>query len=92
MYGVRILKLNKGYKISNIDGVYIVCDQSGKAFDNIAVSQIGAFLWGLLEKNQVSKNDMLQSILEKFEISTVLALSEIDKFVRTMKENGIIEE
>ncbi len=92
MFGVRILKLNKGYKILNIEGNNVICNNNGIALNNILLSEIGVFLWGLLEKNQVSKNDMLQSILENFEISTVLALSEIDKFVRTMKENGIIEE
>ena len=34
----------------------------------------------------------LDALLENFEISTVLALGDIDVFLRTMKENGIIEE
>ena len=34
---------------------------------------------------------MLNALIENFDISTVLALGDIDVFVRTMKENEIIE-
>lgn len=92
MSGVRVLKLNKGYKILEIDGNKTVCDANNLPIGNLSVSDIGAFLWNLLQNSEISKNDMLHSLLESFQISTVLALSEIDKFVRTMKDNGIIEE
>ena len=46
----------------------------------------------MLEKGNPTKKDMLNALLDNFEISTVLALGDIDVFLRTMKENGIIEE
>ena len=33
-----------------------------------------------------------EKVLDNFEISTVLALGDIDVFLRTMKENGVIED
>ena len=50
-----------------------------------------SFLWNLLSENDVTKAEMLEGLLNNFNISTVLALGDIDIFIRTMKENGIIE-
>ena len=65
--------------------------KTGSNEPQIVLSKIGFFLWDMFQKGEVTNNDMLNSLLDNFEISTVLALSEIDKFVRIMKENGIIE-
>ena len=50
------------------------------------------FLWHMLENGNPTKKDMLNALLDNFEISTVLALGDIDVFLRTMKENGVIED
>lgn len=64
-----------------------------KNFNNVIVlSETAAFLWELLSERNVTKQEMLECLLERFDISTVLALGNIDVFVRTMKENEIIEE
>ena len=46
----------------------------------------------MLKNGDVSKPQMLDALLDNFDISTVLALSDIDVFIRTMRENGLIEE
>ncbi len=46
----------------------------------------------MLENGNPTKSEMLNALLDNFEISTVLALGDIDVFLRTMRENGIIEE
>ena len=45
----------------------------------------------MLSEKDVTKAEMLDGLLKNFNISTVLALGDIDIFIRTMKENGIIE-
>ena len=54
-------------------------------------TKITRFLWNLLLEKDLTKTEMLNALIENFDISTVLALGDIDVFVRTMKENGIIE-
>ena len=86
------MKIREGYKILNIGGNNVLCDLNDKPLENeIVISKIGLFLWDMFKNGEVTNNDMLNCLLQNFEISTVLALSEIDKFVRIMKENGIIE-
>ena len=56
------------------------------------LTDTAAFLWKMLENGNPTKKEMLNALLLNFDISTVLALSDIDIFLRTMRENGILEE
>ena len=49
-------------------------------------------LWNLLQNENVTKEQMLNGLLENFDISIVLALSDIDVFIRTLTEHGILDE
>lgn len=57
----------------------------------ITLNEIGLFLWENIKEKDLSSSELLNLLLEKFEISTVLALGEIDSFIKTMKEYGILE-
>ena len=67
-------------------------DGSDALENTIVLTETAMFLWHMLENGNPTKKDMLNALLDNFEISTVLALGDIDVFLRTMKENGIIEE
>ncbi len=88
------MKIKKGYEIENRFGVnVVVCkDNNLPRLDNsIVLTDTAVFLWNLLKKNDLTKTEMLNAVIENFDVSTVFALGDIDVFVRTMKENGIIE-
>ncbi len=88
------MKIKEGFELVNHSGQNIIVSK-GKAVDApynaIALTDTAVFLWNLLKEKDVTKTDMLNALIENFDISTVLALGDIDVFVRTMKENGIIE-
>lgn len=83
------MKIKSGYSIIQSDGQNVVQGPNIKAV--ITLDEISLFLWNELKDKEFSKNELLDLLLQKFEISTVLALGEIDRFVRVLKENGIIE-
>ena len=88
------MKIKNGFELVNRDGQNVVVAKkgSGATTDNyIVLTDTASFLWRLLSENDVSKAQMLDALLDNFNISTVLALGDIDIFIRTMKENGIIE-
>ena len=58
----------------------------------IVLNETMVFLWNFIQEKQPSKTEMLHALLDHFNISTVLALGTLDTFLKTMKENGIIEE
>ena len=89
------MRIKDGYKVVNMQGQNTVVyekDGSDKLENTIVLTETAMFLWHMLENGNPTKKDMLNALLDNFEISTVLALGDIDVFLRTMKENGVIED
>ncbi|MBO5019268.1 MAG: PqqD family protein [Clostridia bacterium] len=88
------MRIKSGYELKKREDRYIVTYNgtvSGELDNSIVLADTAVFLWNLLKEKDVTKTEMLNALIENFDISTVLALGNIDVFVRTMKENGIIE-
>ena len=86
------MRIKEEYSLENCEGQYTVVAKSGELENTIVLSGTSLFLWKLLKSRDVSKTEMLNALLDNFDISTVLALGDIDVFLRTMKENGITED
>lgn len=89
------MKIKKGFSLKTKNGqTVIMCDKSvNKDFNStIFLSSTSVFLWNLLQNGTPTKEQMLRGLLDNFDISTVLALNNIDVFIKTLKENGILEE
>ncbi len=89
------MKIKHGFSLKKENGeTIVVCDKNiHRNFNSIILlSDTSAYLWELLQNENATKEQMLNGLLKKFDISTVLALSDIDVFIKTLKENGILEE
>ncbi len=89
------MKIKQGFSLKKENGqTAVVCDKNiNRDFNStILLTETSVFLWELLEKQNATKEQMLNGLLEKFDISTVLALNDIDVFIKILKENGILEE
>ena len=86
------MRIKDGFSLKNFEGQYTVVSDNGELENTIVLTDTALFLWNLLKTREVSKTDMLNALLSNFDISTVLALGDIDVFLRTMKENGITED
>lgn len=89
------MRIKDGYSVVNLQGQNTVvanAANSAELQNTIVLTDTSLFLWNMLKNGDVSKSQMLDALLDNFDISTVLALSDIDIFIRTMRENGIIEE
>lgn len=89
------MKIKKGFSLVKHNGQnVIVCDKNiiKDYTSNIVLNETSSFLWHLIEKDEnITKENMLNMLLQKYDISTVLALNDIDVFARTLKEHGILE-
>ncbi|MEE1006623.1 MAG: PqqD family peptide modification chaperone [Acutalibacteraceae bacterium] len=86
------MRIKDGFSLKNFEGQYTVVSDNGELENTIVLTDTVLFLWNLLKEKNASKTEMLNALLSNFDISTVLALGNIDVFLRTMKENGIIED
>lgn len=89
------MKIKQGFSLKTENGqTVIICDKNiNKDFNStILLTETSAYLWKLLQNQNATKEQMLHGLLDNFDISTVLALNDIDIFIKILKENGILEE
>lgn len=89
------MKLNSDYILKKVgDETVIVSTNPQKPLNNnITLSKSAVFLWNTVKENpNISKEVLLESLLNEFDISTVLGLSNIDIFLKILKQNGILDE
>lgn len=89
------MKIKQGFSLKKEDGQnVIICDKSIHPDFNstIFLTDTAVYIWETVQSGNASKEQILHGLLDKFDISTVLALNDIDIFIRTLKENGILEE
>ena len=86
------MRIKEGFSLKNFEGQYTVVSDNGELENTIVLTDTALFLWNMLKEKDASKTEMLNALLSNFDISTVLALGDIDVFLRTMKENGITED
>ena len=85
------MKIKNGYTLIENNEEFFVKSPTGNIIPSIHLSKISSFLWKEATKSNISSSDMLNLLLKEFEISTVLALGEIDTFIKILKENEILE-
>ena len=85
------MKINSKFQVKTVNGhtVIINCDDN-TTVGTVNFNEIKTFLWDITKENNLTKQAMLDATLKKFDISTVLALGEIDGFIKKLKELGII--
>lgn len=89
------MKIKESFVLIRRDGQnFIECtDKNNTLFNtSLSLNTSAAFLFRQLKKKPQSKEELLKALLDMFEISTVLALNDIDMFIKILKKNGILEE
>ena len=85
------MKLKNGYTLIEYEDYFKVLSPDGTQIRDFNLSKYGAFLWNCVNECDLSNTELLNKLLDAFQISTVLALGEIDTFIKKCKENGILE-
>ena len=85
------MKLKPDYTLKKIDDCFSVTAPNSESIKPFNLSKYQVFLWNSLKNEDLTSSELLNRLLNEFEISTVLALGEIDTFIKKCKENGILE-
>lgn len=89
------MRIKPHFSLKTENGQNVIVCKEGHlhGFNNtITLSETAAFLWRQLEQGDKSGDQLLNLMLEEYDISTVLALNDIDIFLKTLRQNGILEE
>ena len=88
------MKIKPDFLLKNDKGKHIIVatGENARSFSSsIVLQKTAVYMWQLLSEKEMSKEALVNALLAEFDISTVLALNDVDSFFKTLKENGILE-
>ena len=87
------MKIKEGYRLKTISGRHTIVAEKSKAkeFNSVIVlNEVAVYLWNLMRED-ISRDEMVNRLISELNLSKLLALSNVEIFVKTLKENDIIE-
>ena len=88
------MKIKSGFAKRNIAGSEIVVpvgENASKFNGMITLNETGSFFWDSLSQ-ETTKEEVVEKVLEIYEVGREKAEADFDKFTAMLKENGLLEE
>jgi len=88
------MKIKEGFILRNIVDEWIVMPKGTniKAFEGaVVLNEVSAHIWRQLER-PLSHPDLLQSILDEFDVTEGAACTDLDEFLNRLRENDMLIE
>ena len=88
------MQIKKGFAKREIAGSYIVVPVGSKAADfngMITLNESGSFFWDCFT-NDITIDQAVKMVTDEYEVDEKTAKSDIEGFVRLLKDNDLIDE
>ena len=88
------MKLKNGFVLRDLGGqsVVVAVGEATKSFNGIIkLNESSAFLWKQM-KDDFSKEHLVSALLAEYDVEEDVASQNVDNFVDTLKNNGVIED
>ena len=90
------MKIKEGVEIQNVCGEYIVVPTGAENVDYskiISLNETAAYLWnGVAGKESFTTDDMVQLLLEEYDVEENIALEDCELIVARWREMELLEE
>lgn len=87
------MKIKEGFILRSICGEFIVVGE-GLAQVNfnkmLSLNESAAYLWKAVEGKEFTKEDLVNLLLEKYEVSEEQAAKDVDHLTETWSKEGVI--
>lgn len=87
------MKISNEYIIRNIASEYIIVPVGQVALDFqglITVNEIGVYIWELLQKKEVTFDNLLAAILDEYDVSQTVAKQDLTDFLNQLIKRKIL--
>ena len=88
------MKIKEGFMLREVAGSYVVVavGKRSEQFNGMVnLNETGEFLWKLVEQG-ASRDELLNSLLETYEVEREKAEQDVDKFISVLQQNNFVEE
>ncbi len=89
------MKIKDGFILRSICGEYIVVGEgiSQVNFNKmLSLNDSAAFLWKGIEGKEFSAQDLVDLLLEKYEVTPQQASDDVSKLIQVWKDNDVIDD
>lgn len=86
------MRIEKEFILREIAGDYIIIPTGSTVLEFnglLTVNEVGVTLWNLLQK-EVFMEDLVEAVVAEYEVEEAVAREDIQKFLATLTENGIL--
>ena len=86
------MKLKAGLTLRKVGTEYLVMKDNTKSIDFndvLSLNETGAFIFNLL-KEEISKEELLDKILNEYDVSAEIASADLDEIIKILKENNLL--
>ena len=87
------MKIKEGFILREVADSYVVVavGEAVKSFNGVInLNETGALLWKTLEKG-ADENDLVQALLNEYEVERELAENDVKLFIKKLTEAGLIK-
>jgi hypothetical protein len=87
------MKIKEGFIMRNMGGQAVVVSigAASKVFNGmVKLNETGEFLWKKISEG-AEREDLIQALLEKYEVNEETANRDVDNFIQSLEQPGIIE-
>ena len=88
------MKIKEGFILRQICGEYVVVGE-GLAQVNfnkmLSLNESAAYLWKSVSGKEFTEEDLVQLLLDQYEVSREVAQKDVEKLVAIWKEQGVAE-
>lgn len=89
------MRIKKGFKLKLLSGRQtVVADRRIiKNFNSVIIlNETAVFIWNLMYEQDVIKEKIPELLADAFNMPILMATNNANVFIKTMRENGIIED
>jgi len=89
------MKIKEGFILRSICGEYVVVGEGLTQVNfnkMLSLNETAAYLWKEAQGKEFTKEDLVQFLLEKYEVSPEQAAADVDKLVTIWIQEGVVVE
>ena len=88
------MRLKSGFVLEEVGGTFLAVAVGERAEELkvlIKLNSTGAFLWQRLAESDVTEADLVDALLEEYEVSREVAEKSVATFVKSVRDGGLLD-
>lgn len=88
------MRLKSGFVLEEVGGTFLAVAVGERAEELkvlIKLNSTGAFLWQRLAQSDVAEADLVDALLEEYEVSREVAEKSVATFVKSVRDGGLLD-